>query len=121
MDNEAQKAGDTFATIVGLVIPILDVGELAINALGISAKIAKIFRVARVGSEVAEAESMVLRASHKSGKPVVEIWAKGENGYPRPMTKVEAEQLKKDLGSQGELLTQTQPPLYSFCYLPPSL
>jgi hypothetical protein len=105
MDNEAQEAGNTFATIVGLVIPILDAAELAANALGISAKIANIFTFAGVGGEVGEAESVVLRASSMSGEPVVEIWAKGEDGYARAMTKAEAIQLKQDLGNQGELLT----------------
>jgi hypothetical protein len=107
MDNEAQEAGNTFAIIVGLVIPILDAAELAANALGISAKIANIFGFAGVGGEVGEAESVVLQASSKSGKPVVEIWAKGEDGYARAMTEAEARQLKKDLGNQGELLTNS--------------
>ena len=118
MDNAAQKAGDEFATIAGLVIPGLDVADAAIEAIGISEKIAEGFELVSVASEGGEAEGMVLRASDKNGKPVTEIWAKGEDGNARPMTKAEAEQLKKDMGSQGELLTHTRPTLYSFCLLP---
>jgi hypothetical protein len=118
MDNAAQKAGDEFATIAGLVIPGLDVADAAIEAIGISEKIAEGFELVSVASEGGEAEGMVLRASDKNGKPVTEIWAKGEDGNARPMTKAEAEQLKKDMGSQGELLTHTRPTLYSVLFLP---
>jgi hypothetical protein len=118
MDNAAQKSGDKFATIAGLVIPGLDAVDVAI---GISAKIAEGFEVVSVAGEVGEAEGMVLQASDKSGKPVTEMWAKGDDGHARPMTNAEAEQLKEDLGSQGELLTHTQPTPYSFCPLPLSL
>ena len=116
MDNAAQRAGDIFATIVFLVIPVVDAAE----SLGITAKIASAFRVVSIASEAGE-EALVLRASDESGKALVEIWAKGDDGSARAMTKAEAETLEADLASEGELLADTRPTPYSFCPLPLSL
>src|SRR5258707_138729 len=82
-----QRACDIFATIASLVMPVVDAAE----AIGITAKIAEAFKVEGLAGEVGEAEAMVLRAKDKEGDPVVEIWAKGDDGFARTMTKADAE------------------------------
>jgi hypothetical protein len=101
MNNKAQKAGNIFATIAGLIMPLVDGAE----AIGLTAKIAELFRVERIAGEIGE-ETMVLRAIDKEGEPVVEIWAKGDDGA-RAMTKAEAETVKENLDKNGELLIDT--------------
>jgi hypothetical protein len=102
MDNKAQEAGDIFATIASLVMLIVDGAE----AIGLTAKIAEAFKVETLAGEVGEEEAMVLRARDKKGDPVVEIWAKGEDGA-RTMAKAEAETVKENLDKDGELLINT--------------
>jgi hypothetical protein len=101
MDNAAQRAGNIFATIVGLIEPGIEVAEV----IGMTAKIAGAFTVELVGGEIGGEAGAVLRASDESGTPLVEIWAKGPDGRARAMTVEEAETLKGDLADEGELLT----------------
>jgi hypothetical protein len=95
-------------------MPALD----AVQALGITAKVAEAFNVESIADDAGAAEIMVLRVKHKNGNAAVEIWAQGENGYRRPMKRAEAETLKADLASGGGLLTNTRPTPYYLCPAP---
>lgn len=63
-----------------------------------------IFKVEKLAGE----SGHILQAGEKGTARYVEIWAEGENGGARPMTKAEAEILKKDITEQGELVAGTR-------------
>lgn len=100
MGGTVQRAGDTFADLVHLLMPLVDD---IVRAPGIGAKVASVFNV----EKLADGSGYILRAGKEEAEPVVQIWAAAEDGAAKAMTELKAVILKQDLATQGKLVAGT--------------
>ena len=100
MGSGVQRAGDTFADLINLLIPLVDI----VKGPGIGANIASIFNV----EQLTDGSGYILSAGKEEAGPLAQIWGAAEDGSAKAMTETNAIILKEDLAIQGKLVAHTR-------------
>ena len=96
MGSGVQRAGDIFADLVNLLMPLVDI----VKGPGIRANIASVINV----EKLTDSSGYILSAGKEEDGPLVQIWGAAEDGSAKAMTEANAVILKEDLAIQGKLV-----------------
>jgi hypothetical protein len=99
MGSGVQRAGDTFTSLIYLLMPLVDIA----NGPGIRAKVISAFKVEKLTDSL----GYILSAGEEAG-PFVQIWGAAEDGSAEAMTEANAIILKEDLAIQGKSVAHTR-------------
>jgi hypothetical protein len=100
MGSGVQRAGDTFADLVYLLMPLVDI----VKGPGIGANIISVFNV----KKLTDGSGYILSAGKEEAGPLVQIWGTADDGSAKAMTETNAIILKEDLAVQGKLVAGTR-------------
>jgi hypothetical protein len=100
MGSGVQRAGDTFANLVNLLMPLVNI----VKGPGIGANIVSVFNV----EKLTDGSGYILSAGKEEAAPLVQIWGVAEDGSAKAMTEANAIILKEDLAIQGKLVAHAR-------------